>query len=253
MKKRNALFSFALLGALLAEVCFVRYAPAQAADDLNQLKDSSARVSFVPPSDSPSPRRTQSGASRIQLPGVCGGLPLVPESGLGLTTGSSPSLFVYFSEGTTVENALLTLKSSDSEESEYYETLVDIPREKLSDSGGVVEFQMPEVASELALGEEYQWYLALTCEGNMRPDSPFIKGLVKRVEAANAVERANSGSLMEKAIAYGSEGVWYDLLSTLATMRSANPEDTSFAAHWAGIMETSGLEEIASEPLIIQD
>jgi len=252
MANRHVLFNLSLLGIFSIGAVSWISAGAQASEDLSQLKESSARVSFVPPLDSPAPRRTQSGASRLPLPGVCDGLPLLPEGGVGLTTGNSSSLFVYFAEGTTVETAMLTLKSLDEDESEYYETLVTIPREELSTSGGVVEFEMPQAADKLAMDEEYQWSLALRCKGNVRPDSPFLMGYLKRIDAGLNLQ-VDSPSLLEQASAYGKAGVWYELLDTLAVLRAENPDDVVFSEYWADILKTAGLDEIASAPLIVQE
>lgn len=243
--------SFALLSVFVSVWTTLFSTNVQAMDELNQAKESSARVSFVPRSDNPSPRRTQSGASRRNLPGVCDGLPVMPENGLGLTASNSPSLFVYFSEGTTVEKAQLTLKSVDESESEYYETVVVLPQEKLAENGGVVAFDIPEVDSELVMNQEYAWSLVLMCEGQLRPDSPILTGSLKRVDDLGVEIQAADTPLIERAIAYGEAGIWYDLLSTLATIRSEEPNAIAFDDYWSSVMGTVGLEVIASEPLII--
>ena len=220
------------------------------AADLDLTTESSARVSFIPRGDSPAPQTTQSGASRRPLPGSCGGLPVLPEGGLGLTTSSSPSLFVYFSENTMVDKARLILKSLDEEESEYYESVVTLPKEALSKGGGIVAFKLPQSNAGLALNQEYAWSLVLMCQGSLRPDSPTLKGYLKRVSDAGT--QTESASLVETAIAYGNAGIWHDLVSTLATMRLENPGDATFEQYWLNVMASAGLEAIANEPLIAQ-
>lgn len=250
MKTKIASSRIAFLSLFLSGLTILSSSTiAQSADDLSLAAQSSARVSFVPRSDNPSPARTQSGASRYKLPGICDGLPVLPENRLGLTSTSSPSLFVYFSEGTTVEKARLTLKSLDEEESEYYETVVTLPHEALSESGGVVAFEIPEIEAELALNEEYAWSLILMCEGELRPDSPVLSGFLKRVDDTE-IARMKSDSLVETAIAYGDAGIWHDLLSTLAIMRSDSSGREGFEQHWSNVMESVGLDVIADEPLI---
>ena len=238
--------------ALVSGIGFLRYSTVvHAIDDIDQLKQSSARVSFVPPNDRPSPRSTQSGASRIELPAACDGLPLLPRNGLGLTTQNSPSIFVYFSQGTTVAQAKLTLKSLDEAESEYYDTVVTLPQDALAENGGVVSFEIPEVESELALNKEYAWSLILMCEGQLRPDSPSLSGTLKRVERGGLTAEKLDSSLIEQAIAYGEAGIWYDLLAVLAEIRAEDESNAVSDADWKGVMSTVGLDAIATEPVLL--
>ncbi|MFK8186462.1 MAG: DUF928 domain-containing protein [Phormidesmis sp.] len=252
MKTKLVSPSIALLSTFLTVWASLFAANAKAVEEFSQVKESSARVSFVPRSDTPSPRQTGSGASRRNLPGVCDGLPVLPENGLGLTANSSPSLFVYFSQGTTVEKAQLTLKSLDENESEYYETIVVLPQEQLAEKGGVVAFEIPEVDSELIMNQEYAWSLVLMCEGQLRPDSPILTGSLKRVDDLAVSTQAVGAPLVERAIAYGEAGIWYDLLSTLVTIRSEEAGSGVFDEYWSSVMGTVGLDFIASEPLITE-
>ncbi|MEM6449208.1 MAG: DUF928 domain-containing protein [Cyanobacteria bacterium P01_D01_bin.105] len=252
MKTKTAFSNFAVLSILLSGWNSLSISAASAVEDLSRMKEASARVSFVPRSDSPAPRRTQSGASRRELPGVCDGLPVLPENGFGLTADNDPSLFVYFAEGTTVEKARLTLKSLDEEESEYYETIVTLPQEKLSESGGVLAFEMPEIDTELAMDQEYAWSLILMCEGQLRPDSPVLSGFLQRVEATSVDVQEGEASLIEQATAYGAAGIWYDLLSTLALMRSEGANGEVFNESWSSVMSEAGLDVISSAPLIVE-
>ena len=48
----------------------------------------------------------------------------------------------------------------------------------LSGQAGLVRLQLPEQAPPLEVGENYQWFLALKCEGQLRPGSPFVDGWV---------------------------------------------------------------------------
>ena len=252
MKTKVVSLSLSLLGVLISHFTPLSSPRiAQASGELGVNKQSSARISFVPRGDSPSPRRTQSGASRHTLPGVCDGLPVLPENGLGLTTNSAPSLFVYFAEGTTVEKAQLTLKSLDAEESEYYDTIVTLPKEALSEEGGVVAFEVPTLESGLVLNQEYAWSLILMCDGQLRPDSPILSGSLKRVDDVEVASQIQQAPLVDQAIAYGNAGMWYDLLSTLAAIRLSDASDQAFNEHWSSVMDSVGLDVIASKPLLM--
>jgi hypothetical protein len=248
--KINRFFStIALLSVLIPGLSFFSEASAQSLrQNVGRLRltDSySARIGFVPPASDGAPRRTHSGASR--LPSQCGGLPLLPENGLGLTANEQLSLYVYLSPGSVVHQGRLSVTAAD--DSEYYETLVDFPIEQLTEAGGVMEIDIPETLPALKSDQEYSWSLVLMCNGQLRPDSPVLNGAIQRVAPVEKAQ-GNDISLAEKAEIYGEAGLWYDLLSTLAAMRGENPSDVEVAAHWSSVLQTVGLDSVTGAPLI---
>jgi len=260
MKKKSVVSTIALTGILLSGLstsvrASVNTADSTAAQRLNQrrlsARDSSARPrngGFIPRTNG-TPQRTHSGASRRpDLPGQCGGLALLPEGNSGLTTRDQLSLYVYFAEGTVVDQAILSLKSPD--ESEYYQTDLTLPTEAFAKTGGVMEVAFLDMTPKLTMDETYTWSLILKCNGQMRPDSPILGGVIQRVPSTLNV-RADA-SLSEKAQAYGDAGLWYDVLGTLAMMRTEDPSSVQAATHWSTVLETVGLDAIADAPLVVQ-
>ncbi len=260
MKKKTVVSTIALTGILLSGLSTSVRASVSTADSaaVQQLesrrlsaRDSSSRPrngGFVPRTNG-TPGRTHSGASRRpELPGQCGGLALLPEDNGGLTTSDQLSLYVYFAEGTIVDQAVLSLKSPD--ESEYYQADLTLPTEAFAKAGGVMEVAFPDVTPKLTMDETYTWSLILKCNGQMRPDSPILGGSIQRVPATVNV-RADA-SLSEKAQAYGDAGLWYDVLGTLAMMRTEDPDSVQAATHWSTVLETVGLDAIANAPLVAQ-
>ena len=255
MKRKSVFSTLALLGFLLPWFGIFDVSAAHSDDSVRMpvgLSDNySARVGFVPPANDGAPRRSQSGASRRREPDACGGLPLLPESGLGLTMVGRPSLYTYFSKGSAVNRVMLTVKSLD--ESEEYETFVNLPVDKFSQSGGVLEIETSAMMPDLKTGEEYEWSMILMCNGDLRPrpDSPSLQGAVRRVESVLGAQ-SNDVSLADQAKIYGDAGVWYDLLATLAMIRVENPNDTQSVERWSSSLRMVGLDAIADAPLIMQ-
>ena len=253
MKIKNAVSTIALLGIMLQSLSVsVSAADSRANQRLNQplAARSASRPrngGFIPPSTEGAPERTHSGASRRpEIPGRCGGLALTPEGGWGLTTSDQLALYVYFSENTVVDQAILSLKSPD--ESEYYQTDVELPVEKFSKAGGVIEVGFSDITPKLTTNENYEWSLVLKCNGQTRPDSPILGGSIKRIDST--VSTDSDVSLSEKAQAYGDAGLWYDVLGTLAMMRTEDPSRLQVAEHWSTVLETVGLDIIADAPLV---
>ena len=143
---------------------------------------------------------------------------------------------------------MLTLKTADDQEKEFYDTTVLLPQAALQNRGGVVEFKIPEVDAGLTIGQNYEWSLVLMCNGELRPDSPTLSGFIKKVEAKNIdVDEASS---LDRAIAYGGAGIWYDLLSTISSMRAEGSNVTDSSQYWADVMSSVNLGVIADAPIV---
>jgi hypothetical protein len=252
MKRKNVFSTVALLGLVLPAISMSHTAIAQGQEIL-QLADSySARISFVPPADDGAPRSSRSGASRRLLPETCGTLPLLPENSLGLTTDEQFSLYTYFAKGSTVNKVMINVTSAD--QSEYYETAVDLPVDKFTEKGGVIKIEPTEALPILKTDEEYSWSIVLMCDGQLdpRPDSPVLTGAVKRVAPiVNAQSAGGDLSLIDQAKMYGDAGVWHNLISTLALMRIETPGDAQAQEHWIEILTSVGLDNIADSDLIM--
>ncbi len=250
MKRKNVFSTAALLGVVLPAMSIFHVAVAQGQETIRLADRYSARIGFVPPADDGAPRNTRSGASRNILTETCGAIPLTPANGLGLTTDEQLSLYTYFTKGSTVNKVMLNVTSSD--QNEYYETSVDLPVDKFIEEGGVIKIETEETLPALKTGEEYSWSLILMCDGQMnpRPDSPVLTGAVKRVEPVLASQSSDI-SLMEQAKIYGEAGLWQDLLSTLASMRLENPDNTQLSDYWSEVLTSVGLADIADADLVI--
>jgi hypothetical protein len=200
-----------------------------------------ARAGFVPPANEGAPRSTRSGATRGQCAGI---VPLLPESGAGLTATDRVSLYLYVPEN-SIDQALLSLKSLDG--SEQHDALVSLP-----ENGGIVAIEFPETIPALETDRQYSWSLVLMCNGELRPDSPVVTGAVRRVAPVLSAAQKETTTLLEQAEIYGEAGLWYDLVAALAALRTENPNDAQLTEDWAAILQTVGLGDLAEEPLLGQ-
>ena len=209
----------------------------------------SGRIGFVPPSDDATPSQTRGGATR----GQCQATSLMPRSGSGLTMSERVSVYVHVAKHpeAKLNKAILTLKE-DANASEQYDAIIDLPEEALSSPGGVLEVAFPDSIPALEVGKNYSWSLIMICDDlPIRPDSPVVGGGIKRV--APSSEMAVSGELSptERAIAYGEAGLWYDLLSTLASVPSEAPEYVQINEAWIEILTEVGVNEEISNSVLI--
>lgn len=207
-----------------------------------------AGVTFQPPGEEIL-EQSQGGASRDS--GYCSNdslsaaqsiSPLMPiKTQQGMTVSERPTFFLYVPP-TSAEEIFFILK--DKNEDFYYQETLSIP-----ENGGIITVQLSEDAPALEVNKNYQWTFVLACEMPPRPDSPSISGWVKRVEPSSVgITQIDSTPSLEMAEIYGSAGIWFDTLATLAQLREQQPEQ--YAATWEEFLTSVGLEAIATKPLI---
>ncbi len=211
---------------------------------------SAAQVTFRPPRIL-APRESTGGASRdsngchfaqtaSQKASVT---PVLPTSRIGLTVKERPTMLVYIPQ-TSAKKALFSLQ--DEQKRSLYQTTINLPEKP-----GVIAIKLPESAPALKTAKNYQWSLAMICSAQLEPDSPFVSGWVKRVQAP--VSLKNQGNLspsLELVSHLANNGVWYDTASELARLKKAQPYNRTVTGSWQKLLNSVGLNAIADAPLI---
>ncbi|MFB2981470.1 DUF928 domain-containing protein [Microseira sp. BLCC-F43] len=207
-----------------------------------------ARVTFEPPGDG-KPDDTAGGASRNGgcLQGVTnsGGciVPLMPATKDGLTTTERPTFFVYVADSAAKE---LFFSLRDDRDNAVYQAKIPI-----NGQTGIVSVKLPDNAPALEVGKTYQWAFIMVGEQGLRPDSPGVRGEVRRVELNPELKsEIAQGKPLERAELYGKNGIWFDTVATLAQARREQPNDTTLVANWQDLLKSVGLDAIAKEPLL---
>ena len=165
---------------------------------------------------------------------------LIPQSGVGLTISSHPTLLVYV-PSTKANQAHLTLRNAD--QSGLYQSRIQIPK-----TGGILQITLPSDSPELMVGQTYDWSLALLCQPT-QTDLPIASGQIRRVELLDD-ELSEPQSLLSTAIIYGQTGVWHDMLATFATLLRTQPNNRALYDNWAEILQSENLGEIVDTPLL---
>ena len=206
------------------------------AGSLLPFAGTASAVIFTPPGEG-APQRGEAASSRSG--GVCshGGqgtnapamvVPLLPQGNYGTTVAERPEILVYV-PASQAKQALFSLK--DKARDTRYQAVVP-----LSGDSEILTVRLPETAPALAEGETYTWYLALQCEGSIRPVSP-VEGKIKRIAPSSntalrsSAQPADIEALLDVASRYGAEGIWYDTVATLARLKSAQPADATIDRH----------------------
>ncbi|MEM9088498.1 MAG: DUF928 domain-containing protein [Cyanobacteria bacterium P01_F01_bin.53] len=170
-------------------------------------------------------------------------LAITPDSFYGTTLEARPTILVYVPASDASE-AIFSLK--DEAKALVYQMSVVTPS-----NGGVVAIEMPADAPELAIDENYQWYVALKLDDVLSPASPFVDGWVKRIAPTSALATALAeGSGLSDIEALGANGIWYDTASQLASLQ-VGQADEAIAGHWFELLEAVGLADVADVPVVM--
>lgn len=214
----------------------------------NLFKNNNIRVKFEPPGQG-KPKETAGGASRGNF---CSQeqanlekcvIPLTPVNQEGLTVTARPTFLVYVPQ-ISAKQILFTLV--DESQTYQYQKKIPLPRKE-----GIVSFKLPEEAPALEIGKNYQWSFVLIDAEGLKPDSPGVKGEIRRVELDKALSaQLEQISPIERAALYGKKGIWYETVGTLAELVRLQPENSELAETWKQLLNSVGLEVLAAKPLV---
>lgn len=160
----------------------------------------------------------------------------------GLTTLENPHFWFYVPYQLTSNHAVEFVLQDDRGNYLY--------RTKFSGTGtlpGILSVQLPSNVS-LQTEQNYSWHFLIYCDSST--PSSYVNGLIKRVELSRWESQLNSLTPQERAILYANEGIWYDTLTELAQLRRVAPQNDRLTDDWVSLLQSVGLEELDSEPLI---
>ncbi len=232
--------------SIIATILFLTPFPVQAQEKTTVNKNWSDAFSS---SNQGKPGATKGGASRA---GECIAsvtnskvdvTPILPSPNQSLTSVSHPTFLAYV-PSTSANKVFLRIKGN-KEEYEY-STIVPI-----SGEAGIIRVTLPPEAPALKTDQNYQWFLAVMCQGSLLPDSPTVQGSVTRVATTiKSSEQFPAMRRLEQAQMYAEAGIWYETISILAQLREEKPEDSSLYLIWEKVLSSVGLESLAQAELV---
>lgn len=173
---------------------------------------------------------------------------LQPDSNFGLTTTAYPTFFWYLPASSATQAEFILL---DADSNPVYQTTFQI-----MGKSGVIRLSLPTDVNlpPLAVGKDYHWFFSLVCDANDRSADVITEGWIQRVTPdAALMNRLQSSPESDRAALYAEAGIWYDALSTVATLRDAQPNNPTFVAQWRTLLDAIGLVQLADQPLLRQD
>lgn len=202
------------------------------------------------------PGRRENGGTRRESC-MSGELPLLalllPSTNIGLTTAPYPRFFWYTPKNTAQKvNFTLHKVNETGQRTLVYNTSFQPSRES-----GVTSLALPSQRNlaPLEINQLYQFSVSLICGQDTSPNSVItVYGWVQRVAVSNNVESTlKQLSPKERISVYAEQGLWFDLVSTLADLCACNPSDPTLLATWVSVVKQTALykaEAIAQQPLL---
>ncbi len=259
LPRQHITLAFAIALALVSNTCCFTRIQAQPAKSVV----STLRFTPPPPPDRSAPTgRSQGGASRGECPEVSKPLTvLVPatqktlgekhgshsastawESVWGLTVAESPTLWFYVPYSLTAKLPIEFVLQDDKDNYVYKTTFTASQTQP-----GIVKLRLPSTVAPLEIGKMYHWYFIIDCD----PDAPpLVEGWVQRIAPPPTLtSQLQKATPRERIALYAANGIWHDALTSLAELRSANPQDATLTADWVSLLESVGLDAIAREPM----
>ncbi|HIK31228.1 MAG TPA: DUF928 domain-containing protein [Oscillatoriales cyanobacterium M59_W2019_021] len=206
-----------------------------------------------PPEDRGTPTgRSRGGASRDPLCGISGEpltalVPSTPGERLleivwARTVADRPTFWFYVPYN-LAPNLPVEFILEDDGNNVLYQSKFEV-----ESSPGIVRFTLPDSVDPLELDRLYRWSFKVYCH----PTSPvFVRGWVERITLESELQgELETATPREQIALFAANGIWYDAIANLAALRHSQPEDTELLADWNSLLESVGLQEIASEPIV---
>jgi len=174
---------------------------------------------------------------------------LLPDTNLGLTTEAYPTFFWYMprSQARFVEFSLYQTNQEGDRQLIYSSTL------SVTSEAGIARVSLPTHSGlpPLAVGQDYQWSVAIICNPNNRRGDLRVDGWVHRIEPEPDLAQAlATADRSEQVSLYARHGIWFDAVAALAELQLAAPEDAELQGRWQELLESVGLEAIAEQPFL---
>ena len=209
---------------------------------------------FTPAKGNNAPQQASGGASRlgtyylnpstVAAKGPAALIALLPQSFYGTTISQRPTILVYF-PASNAEEAVFSLKD-EAGNTQYQMTI------PVAHKAGVIAVKLPADAPALAVGKNYQWFLALKVDGILSPSSPYVDGWIQRIQPTAALTTAmQQEDLLKRAEAFGKNGVWYDCVATLAALHTAQSNNVAIIKQWEELLSSVSLKDIATVPVVV--
>lgn len=163
---------------------------------------------------------------------------LPPSRFSGETMSDRPTILVYVPQ-TTARQLVFFVEDSN-------QTEVDRTRFKVTGSPQILGIRLP---LPLQVGQPYRWTVAMVCP-KASPDNPFVEGTMQRVQPDSTfAHQLQQATPLDQASLYAKSGFWYEASTALFELQQTQPKNSDYSAAWKELLQSVGLEKMATVPL----
>jgi hypothetical protein len=165
------------------------------------------------------------------------------ESVWALTTSDRPSFWFYIPYSLNSNHSIEFVLQDEFDRTLYQNSFTFFKTQP-----GVMQVKFPNNSTFLEIGQRYHWYFLVYCH---KDDPVYVEGWVERVAInPNLKIKLDRSTPQEKAELYAANGIWYDALTNLAQLRQMYPNDVALRSDWESLLDSVGLDAIASQPIL---
>ena len=169
----------------------------------------------------------------------------------GQTVEEQPTFWFYVPyNAENVKTAKFTLLQANS----YYvrEPVLQEPIKPieiaLAETPGIIKFRLPY---KLEIDKPYNWYFSIICDPQKPSRNPGVKGWIQRVEKSpELVKDLETLPPVQKYLAYGERGIWFELITNLAESYQSHQGDKTLRLEWNELLNFFQWSELAQEPIV---
>jgi Domain of Unknown Function (DUF928) len=200
----------------------------------SSVADAAFAQKFIPKNRGLPGRREGSGTRGACLKTKGSVVAMMPTTNSGTTLSETPtfSWYVPVTQPTTASFVLI-----DDRQQEVYSTEIAIAGQP-----SILSLTLPK---PLLIGKSYRWKFGITCDADDPSSNMLTEGWIQRLEMTQDLRQQLKGTPAEQSAVYAKEGIWFDAVSTLLTLRREQPQSAAIAEQWKQLLESVELGQFA--------
>lgn len=164
----------------------------------------------------------------------------------GKTLDERPTFWVYVPYSLTDKRpGELRLQETKANRDKVLTTVVTVT----GTSPGVIGVRLP-VGKTLKPNEINFWQFVVRCDPDDASSNQFVSSTVTLVQPSTALaKQLKQATPKQKVAIYAKEEYWYDYITTLGSLRKANPRDMQVNKAWQNLLRSINHDNIADKPI----
>ncbi|WP_179228340.1 DUF928 domain-containing protein [Leptolyngbya ohadii] len=153
------------------------------------------------------------------------------ETVFGKTTEANPTFWFYVPYAATETLNRASFMLLDEDKHPVFPKPISI---SFSNTPGIIQFRLPN-SYALEIDRLYNWYFSVICDETKPSRNSGVRGWIQRVEKTAQLETSLQ-SAADYSV-YAEQGIWFDLVTDLASRYANDRGNSTYQQHWNGVLE----------------